>query len=98
MLHDQALSVKCAAPCMHCQPLQRIEKPCDLWRSGRIDCRRAAVKLVFGERLQYCRNDGYRTAETSMPIKVFGDLTTQGSNMVRAAGLEPAREKPPNGF
>ena len=71
--------------------LRFIANPCDLWRSGRIECRRAAAKLVFGARLRYCRNEGYRTAETSMPIRLFGDLTTQGSSMVRAAGLEPAR-------
>ena len=66
-----------------------IASPCDLWRSGRIECRRAAVKLVFGTRLRYSRNEGYRTAETSMPIRVFGDLTTQGSSMVPVEGLEP---------
>lgn len=62
-----------------------IASPCDLWRSERIECRRAAVKLVFGTRLRYSRIEGYRTAETSMPIRVFGDLTTQGSSMVPLA-------------
>lgn len=59
-----------------------LEKPHELWRSGRIACQRAAIKFTFGERLKWRRNEGYRTAELSLPFKHLGGIMTpnMGSN------------------
>ena len=75
-----------------------LSNPLNLWNSDRIECRRAAVKLTFSDKLQYCRKNGYRTAQIALPFRVLGDLSASESSMVPAAGLEPARALPPNGF
>ncbi len=71
--------------------MEFLANPLKLWRSQRIEDRRAAVKLTFASQLRYKRNDGYRTADIALPFRVLGDLTQPGSSMVRTAGLEPAR-------
>ena len=67
-----------------------LANPCILWRSGRIEHQRMVLKLTFADRLQYCRKSGYRTANTSLPFKVLGQLQSDGSSLVPRAGLEPA--------
>ena len=62
-----------------------------LWQSDRIEDRRAVLRLVFAEKLPYARNEGYRTAEISMPFKLIGEMTMLDSDMVPRRGLEPPR-------
>ena len=69
-----------------------LANPCKLWHSEKIEDRRAVLKLVFAERLTYVRGGGYRTAEISMPFKLIGDMKMNEKEMVRAAGIEPARD------
>jgi site-specific DNA recombinase len=68
-----------------------LANPWKLWRSPRIEDRRAVLKLVFAEKLPYVRNEGYRTAKISMPFKLIGDLKMQKTEMVPRRGLEPPR-------
>jgi hypothetical protein len=71
-----------------------LENPWKLWHSDRLEDRRAVLRLVFAEHLPYARKEGYRTAKISMPFKLLGDLKMEKPQMVRAAGIEPARAKP----
>ena len=41
---------------------------------GLPEDKRAVLKLVFAERLPYHRNEGYRTAKTSLPFKALEDI------------------------
>ncbi len=66
-----------------------LSNPLNLWNSERIECRRAAVKLTFSDKLQYCRKNGYRTAQIALPFRVLGDLSASESRMVPVEGLEP---------
>lgn len=70
--------------------LQFLENPLKVWSSGRIDDKRTCLKLIFGDRLQFIRNEGYRTADYSMPIRVLRDLCVPKGQVVDAAGIEPA--------
>lgn len=53
-----------------------LSNPCKLWHSPRIEDRRAVLKLVFAEKLPYARNEGYRTAQISMPFKMLGAMNS----------------------
>lgn len=55
--------------------LDFISNPHKFWDSGRLDNRRAVLKLAFPGGFQYHRNTGLRTAETPLPFKVLGMLT-----------------------
>ena len=71
--------------------MEFLANPWKLWRSDRLEDRRAVLKLVFAERLPYARKNGYRTGEISMPFKLLGDMRMHKSEMVPLAGIEPAR-------
>ncbi len=66
-----------------------LANPCKLWRSPRLEDRRAVLKLVFSERLTYARDEGYRTAKISTPFKMLGDINMSKKPMVRVVGIEP---------
>ena len=70
--------------------LDFISNPHKLWDSGRLDNRRAVLKLAFPGGFQYHRNTGLRTAETPLPFKVLGMLTDRKNHLAEKAGFEPA--------
>jgi site-specific DNA recombinase len=66
-----------------------LANPWKLWRSERLEDRRAVLRLAFADRLAYARNEGYRTAKISIPFKMIGDLKMHKSEMVEPRGVEP---------
>jgi two-component system, OmpR family, response regulator len=66
-----------------------LSSPCNIWKSDRIEDRRAVLKLAFADRLPYVRGEGYRTAKISMLFKLLGDVQMLERGMVRAVGIEP---------
>ncbi len=66
-----------------------LANPWKLWTSGRLEDRRAVLRLAFGDRLSYARNEGYRTAKISLPFKMIGDLKMLNSGVVEPRGVEP---------
>jgi site-specific DNA recombinase len=67
-----------------------LANPWKLWRSDRLEDRRAVLKLVFAEKLAYARNEGYRTPKISLPFKMIGEIKMLKKEMVPPAGIEPA--------
>jgi hypothetical protein len=57
--------------------LDFISNPHKLWSSGRLCERRAVLKLAFPGGLQYHRNTGLGTADTPLPFKVLGGLSSK---------------------
>jgi hypothetical protein len=57
--------------------LDFISNPHKLWSSGRLSERRAVLKLAFPGGFQYHRNTGLRTADTPLPFKVLGGLSSK---------------------
>jgi site-specific DNA recombinase len=47
-----------------------LANPWRLWSSERLVDRRAVLKLTFAERLRYKRNEGSRTPDLSLPLRV----------------------------
>ena len=48
-----------------------LATPQKLWSSDRLEDKRAVLRLVFAEKLPYQRNEGFRTAQTSLSPSRF---------------------------
>ena len=71
--------------------LKFLSSPWKIWESGNMTLRRTVLRLVFTERLAYCRNEGYRTPKTTLPFKALAEIQQGKGELVRAGGLEPPR-------
>ncbi|MBM1556225.1 recombinase family protein [Sulfitobacter mediterraneus] len=85
---------KCGQPLAPFEQVYRtafdfLANPSKLWASERFEDKRAVLKLVFADRLPYTRNQGYRTAKTSLPFKALGDFHLGKFEMVPGGGIEP---------
>ncbi len=66
-----------------------LASPWKLWRSERLEDRIAVLRLTFADKLQYCKNEGFRTAETTLPFKVLASIRNKESGLVEPIGIEP---------
>jgi site-specific DNA recombinase len=66
-----------------------LANPCKLWVSDRLEHKRTVLKLVLADRLFYVRNEGFRTAELTIPFKVLADLRKGNCEMAPRRGIEP---------
>jgi site-specific DNA recombinase len=69
----------CGKPLRHYDEIFRtamefLAKPHKLWHSERLEDKRAVLKLTFSDRLAYVRNEGFRTAKTTLPFKVLAEF------------------------
>ena len=90
---------KCGQPLAPFEQIYRtafdfLANPSKLWASERYEDKRAVLKLVFAHRLPYTRNEGYRTAKTSLPFKALEGIHLGKFEMVPGGGFEP----PTRGF
>jgi site-specific DNA recombinase len=51
---------------------QFLGSPWKIWDKGSIEARRLVLKLAFTAPIKYCRNEGARTPERSLPFRVLG--------------------------
>lgn len=68
-----------------------LANPWNLWKTGRIEDRRAVLKLTFCGQLPYSRETGFRTIEKeklSMPFKLLGTSLDPSGKMVGGERLE----------
>lgn len=66
-----------------------LSNPHQLWVSDRLEHKRAVLKLAFSERLRYCRKEGFRTPEKSLPFLLLEGSDGEKYKMVETAGIEP---------
>jgi len=69
-----------------------LSNPLILWGSERLENKRAVLKLVFSEPLSWKRNEGLRTAKTTLPFSMLGGFGTLKNKMVPKRGLEPPQD------
>ncbi len=62
--------------------MQFLSNPWKLWASGNILLQKSVLRLAFTDRLEYCRNEGYRTPKTALPFKLLGDIQAGNCKMV----------------
>ena len=100
---------KCGRPIMSFDGLYQtalgfIENPYNLWENNDLASKRAVLKLAFCGEVVYSREHGYQTKKLALPFKFFNDLEPvegenyMGKEMVRIAGIEPARAYCPTDF
>ncbi len=76
--------------------VQFLSNPCKIWDSGQLHLKRLVLRLVFSERIAYCREGGLRTPKTSLPFKLLKDLSKGDRAMAERKGFEPSRRDKPS--
>ncbi len=74
---------------------QFFANPQKIWRFGQLEHKRTVLKLVFGERLTYQRNKGFRTPIFSLVFKALEGFKMGESQMAESEGFEPSIEYHP---
>lgn len=69
--------------------LTYLKNPHKQWEIGTLDDKRLVLKLVFTDRIPYDYENGFGTANYSLPIKAFELLATSKSQGVDWRGVEP---------
>lgn len=60
-----------------------LSSPWNLWSSERLEDRKAVLKLAFAKPLHYRRNEGFRTADLSLPFKILTQISGDNGEMAR---------------
>ncbi len=66
-----------------------LKNPCKLWDSGKLSLQRTVLKLAFSGQISYCRGEGLRTPELSLPFKALTAFQMGDLKMARPGGFEP---------
>lgn len=66
-----------------------LSNPWKLWETGKALDRQTVLKLVFAAPIPYARDTGFRTAKTTLPFKLLGDLINEEGEMADRGGFEP---------
>ncbi len=66
-----------------------LASPWNIWKNSDLALKRTVLRLAFVEPLPYCRNQGLRTPNLSLPFKALGQIFSNKSEMVPLRGLEP---------
>lgn len=54
--------------------LSALASSCSVWENGTLGRRHALLKVAIEDRLVYCRNEGFRTPNTSMIFSMLGQF------------------------
>lgn len=65
-----------------------IENPIKKWESEDLNDKRLVLKLVFADKIPYDYQNGFGTANYSLPIKAFELLATSESQGVEMGEVE----------
>ena len=68
-----------------------LSSPWKLWENGKIELRRAVLRMVFLGRVEYCRKEGLRTPDIALPFKALGGKCGNQWNMAEREGFEPSK-------
>ena len=71
-----------------------LSNPFEIWKNGDLEVKRTVLRLVFAKPLEFCRQTGVRTGETTLPFKALGFIESSESKMVRSRRLELPRVLP----
>ena len=71
--------------------MEFLSNPCKIWDSGLLECKRTVLKLTFLDGLTYCRNEGFRTPQVTVPFALLGN-SAGFCEMAERKGFEPSRD------
>jgi len=63
--------------------MEFLSNPHRLWTSDNLEDKRLVCRLVFSEKLPYQRNEGFRTARTTLPVTVLQQIKGGEYEMAR---------------
>ena len=66
-----------------------VKSPYIVWSSGDVDDKRLALQLVFAGPLEYSREKGFGTANLSIALRLFEQISASKSQDVEMGGIEP---------
>ncbi len=66
-----------------------LSNPQKIWASDNIEDKRLVLRLMFGDRLAYCRDLGLRTPILTLPFKMLGTNFSAKGGLARPTGFEP---------
>ncbi len=66
-----------------------LKSPYTYWMKDDLKAKHLVLKLVFAERIIYDRENGFGTANFSLPLRVFELSDTTNSSTVDPSGFEP---------
>ena len=75
-----------------------LANPWNLWNSDRIEDKRAVLKLVFADRLAYCRKTGVRAAKTTILFNALAGFFDRNVQVAEEVGFEPTEGFHPRWF
>lgn len=67
-----------------------IGNPLGMWANGDLEDKRLVLKLAFAKQLPYSAKEGFGTALTSLPFRVFQEMSAGKVKMVEGEGFEPS--------
>ena len=68
-----------------------LSNPYEMWVSKEVANKITVAKLVFPNKVPYCKNEGYRTAPIAEPFRLLRVIEGSKKEMVPRGGLEPPR-------
>ena len=68
---------------------QFLSSPWYIWKNSDLAWKRTVLRLAFASPISYCRNEGLRTPEISMPFKALTDFQSGKREMAHRGGFEP---------
>ncbi len=68
--------------------LEVLSRPCEIWKNRDYKWKRAILKIIFAERLRYCRKTGVRTAKTTFPYNTLVAPKGKEDNLAEGMGLK----------
>ena len=66
-----------------------LSNPRILWDSGCVEQHRKMLRLLFGQRLAYSKNESFRTPQTTPLFKALQQISMGDSGMAHRGGFEP---------
>ena len=68
-----------------------LASPWKLWENGSIALKRTTLRLAFTDRIEYCREKGFRTPKTSLPFNILKEINMGNCELAERQGFEPWR-------
>jgi site-specific DNA recombinase len=75
-----------------------LANPHKVWKLGRLEHKRAVLKLTFADRLEYDRNTGFQTPKFSSIFRLLGDKNSPNLQMAEEVRFELTVRSPPRRF
>jgi site-specific DNA recombinase len=66
-----------------------FKSPYETWISYDVDRKQKFFKFFFEGSLEYSKNQGYKTPNYALPIRLFEEISTTNSVNVEVGGIEP---------